>query len=456
MDKKSIFPRSKNRDLMIERFVSQINVLSKQPATKNYLLAVSGGIDSCVLMHLFYKSGFHFSVAHCNFQLRGEESETDQRFVEALANQYGAPFHTTRFNTTQYSKEKGISIQMAARDLRYAWFEEVLLQQGYDFIVTAHNANDDAETMLLNLSRGTGLRGLVGMRPIHNHILRPLLFASRKEITDYSRDHELNWREDSSNASIKYHRNKIRHTIIPAFESINPAFLQTTKETIRKLDQTGKILDFTLEIIKKDVWISLPDRILIDIQKLKSFPASDIVLFELLRDYGINHLDIHEVVQLLDSQPGKQLHTLTHIITQNRQHLLVTPLQKTRSCSIEITKDIQQISDPIQLSFHISEKTSETPIIKAREIAMLDVDTLKFPLILRKWNAGDRFRPIGLKGSKKVSDFLTDQKVSLPDKNCIWVIESNKEIAWIVNYRIDGRFCISDQTTKILTIRYQG
>lgn len=441
---------------MIERFVSQINALCKQPATKNFLLAVSGGIDSCVLMHLFYKSGFLFSVAHCNFQLRGEESEADQRFVESLANQYQAPFHTIRFSTTSYSKEKGISIQMGARDMRYAWFEELLLHHGYDFIVTGHNANDDAETMLLNLSRGTGLRGLVGMKAICNHTLRPLLFASRKEIMDYARDHELKWREDSSNASVKYHRNKIRHTIIPVFESINPAFLETAKETIRKLDQTAKVLDFALEIIKKEVWLSLPDRILIDIHKLKAFPAPDVVLFELLRDYGISQLDIHEVVQLFDSQPGKQLHTPTHSITRDRQHLLVTPLQKTMSSSVEITEDIRQITDPISLSFHVSVKSSEIPIIREKDTAMLDADTLKFPLIVRKWNAGDRFKPLGLKGSKKVSDFLTDQKVPLPDKNHIWVIESRGEIVWIVNYRIDERFRITDQTTKILTIRYQG
>jgi tRNA(Ile)-lysidine synthase len=441
---------------MLERFTRQLNQLCKETPARKYLLTVSGGIDSCVLTHLFHHAGFGFSIAHCNFQLRGAESEADQTFAESLAWKYHVDFHTVRFDTLQYSKEKGVSIQMAARELRYAWFYELCTQKGYDFIVTGHNANDSVETLLLNLSRGTGIRGLMGIKAISNNIIRPLLFATRREIEAYAARHELIWREDASNISTKYHRNKIRHTIIPAFESINPAFLENATETIYKLDQTGKILDFALATIKKEIWSELPDRILIHIHKIKNFPAPDVILFELLRDYGITHLDILEVVHLLDSDSGKQLHTPSHTITHDRSTLIITPIQKTNNETVVITESTHSITHPIHLTFSMSEKSADISFQKSHNTASLDADTIKFPLILRKWQAGDRFHPLGLKGSKKVSDFLTDQKVPLPDKDHIRVIESLGNIVWIVNYRIDDRFRITDQTSKIMTIHFHG
>lgn len=441
---------------MLERFTRQLNKLCKEAPSRKYLLTVSGGIDSCVLAHLFNQAGFGFSIAHCNFQLRGAESEADLTFVEALARKYDAEFHAIRFDTLPYSKEKGVSVQMAARELRYAWFNEICIQKGYDFIVTGHNANDGVETMLLNLSRGTGIRGLMGIKVISNNIVRPLLFATRGEINAYATRHKLEWREDASNASTKYHRNKIRHTIIPAFESINPAFLENTTETIYKLEQTGKIFDFALATIKKEIWSELPDRIVIQIHKIKSFPAPDVILFELLRDYGMNHLDIREVVQLLDSDSGKQLHTPSHTITRDRSTLIITPQLEINNETVEITESTQSITYPIHLTFSISEKPADISFQKSHDTASLDAHKLKFPLLLRRWKAGDRFHPLGLKGSKKVSDFLTDQKVPLPDKDHIWVIESMGEIVWIVNYRIDDRFRITDQTSKIITICFPG
>jgi tRNA(Ile)-lysidine synthase len=422
---------------------------------RSFLLTVSGGIDSVVMSHLFSTCGLKFAIAHCNFQLRGDESDGDQVFVEKLARQFNAPIHVIKFDTRSYAAEKKISIQMAARDLRYEWFEKLASAHGYDLIATGHNRNDVVETMLLNLARGTGIRGLMGIRPLHNRIIRPLLFASRKQISEYAAENNLQWRDDSSNTETKYHRNKIRHDIIPAFEEINPAFMDNVLNTTARLEQTGIILDMILNQIRQEVWKDLPDRILIDIEKLKDYPSGELLLFELLKDFGVSKLNQESLMHSLESESGKQFHTPTHTITRDREHLIITAKDSFNGSEVNIEKNTVLIDYPVRLHFKTIEISEGFSIPGERSMAALDADKLTYPLLLRTWKEGDRFRPLGLKGSKKVSDFLINIKLPVPDKKHVWILESAGEIVWLVNLRIDERFKVSEKTQRVLMIDYR-
>jgi tRNA(Ile)-lysidine synthase len=310
------------------------------------------------------------------------------------------------------------------------------------------------ETMLLNLSRGTGLRGLMGIRPVLKKIVRPLLFASRPEIIQYAEAHSLKWREDSSNLETKYLRNKIRHTIIPAFESINPSFIENAAETINRIEQTGKLLNLILSQIKQELWTELPGRIMINISKLKEYPANDLLLFELLRDFGISQLSEQMIFNSLESATGKQFHTRTHTFTHDRGYLIVTPKSTPDPCETAIEADTILLNYPLRLFFTTIEKTAGFKIPRQKNKVALDAGKITYPLVLRVWKSGDRFYPLGLQGSKKISDFLIDLKVPLPDKRHIWILECQGKIAWVVNHRIDDRFKVTEETRKILIIDY--
>jgi tRNA(Ile)-lysidine synthase len=439
---------------MIEEFKKYLVSTCRCDLPSKFLVAVSGGVDSVVMAHLFYKADLNFSIAHCNFQLRGKESDADQEFVEAMASKMHKPFYVRKFNTTEYADNFGISIQMAARDMRYRWFEEIAEHHGYNHIVIAHNKNDIIETVFLNLTRGTGLRGLMGIKPVNNQIVRPLLFASRQMINAYANEQALLWRDDSSNSETKYHRNKIRHTIIPALESINPAFIRNTLNTIKRIEQTGKLIDLLMEQVKASVLVEGEDKVLINITRLKQFPAHEILLFELLREFNISHLSEEMLLNTIESNTGKQFHTSTHTLTRDRDNLIVTERKLMAIQEISIASDTTSITDPIKLTFSRHNHNPGFKLPKDRNIAVLDAEKLEFPLILRGWKDGDKFRPLGLKGSKKVSDFLINIKLSLPEKKKIRILESNGKIVWLVNHRIDDRFKVTDETTEILRIEY--
>ena len=422
---------------------------------QRFLLAVSGGIDSVVMAHLFYENQLKFSIAHCNFQLRGEESTGDQHFVEEMAERMKVKCHVIKFETSAYAKEHGISVQMAARDLRYKWFHELADQYGYDAIAVGHNKNDVAETFLLNLSRGTGIRGLMGMRSRADRIIRPLLYASRLSIAAYAGDHELEWREDSSNTETKYQRNKIRHLIVPAFESINPSFVQNTLDTIERIEQTGALLDFVIQIVKQEVWTEMSDRVLINIIKLRQYPANELLLFELLRDYGISQIDMSELMASFEHISGRQFRTRTHTLTLDREHLIITGKSVDLIPEILIQADTEILTFPVKLRLTFTENSEEFNIPRKRNMAALDAQKIKFPLLLRGWKTGDRFYPLGLKGSKKISDYLINIKLPIPDKSKVRILESGGDIIWLVNHRIDDRFKVTDKTSKILLVEYQ-
>jgi len=440
---------------MLKKFEKYLKQTCHCSTDKAFLLAVSGGIDSVVMADLFFKTGLEFAFAHCNFHLRGEESDGDQVFVEDLAMKMKVACYVSHFDTSSFAAEKGISIQMAARELRYAWFAQLKEANGFDYIVAGHNMNDIVETALLNFIRGSGIRGLSGIKPRNGSIVRPLLFATRDEIREFAEANQLRWREDSTNAETKYIRNRIRHVLIPQIESINQSFLTNGIETIARLSQTEQLFNLAVMLVKKSVWIELQDKYLIDIEKLQEFPAVETLLYELLREFGCSRYHIRTIISSFDSTPGKRFITRTHCITRDRTHLIITANTQPSDVEIQIDQETGLITHPIHLILNLFNISPGYTIPSDSHLAILDSDLITFPLKLRRWKAGDQFRPLGLKGTKKISDFLINNKVSLPDKQNIWVVESGSQIAWVVNHRIDDRYRITPGTKHILSIEYK-
>lgn len=416
------------------------------------IVTVSGGIDSVVMLDCLMKLGYSCSVAHCNFHLRGDESDGDEQFVRSLAEKYSIAVFVKHFNTAEYSENQRVSIQMAAREMRYDWFEELRIEQGYDCISTAHNKNDVAETFLLNLSRGTGIQGLTGIKCKSGRLVRPMLFASREEIRNYALKSNIDWREDSSNASSKYSRNKIRINIIPLFEEINPRFVDTLSENMKKLGEAEEIYLATIrekrsKYIKREpgfVWISLSD--------LKGLRPLETWIYELLSDFNFSQGVINDIVRSLDGPPGRQFYSSTHRLVKDRERLIIHPLREEVKRKYYIEDPYREISDPVKLEMDVIPFSKDFQIPKSPSFACLDLDKLEFPLILRRWEAGDYFRPLGMKNMKKLSDFFIDIKLPLPEKENAWIVQSGSEIAWIVGLRIGDNFKIGPDTKRILKI----
>ncbi len=439
---------------MLVRFREYIEKESICGSDVQILIAVSGGIDSVALLNLFEEAGYNIAVAHCNFQLRGEESDADAAFVASLANEKSIKFYRKNFNTEEVARERGNSIQMAARDLRYAWFEEVRNKEKYDLIACAHNLDDVLETFFINLSRGTGIRGLSGIPSKAGKIVRPLLFASREEIIDYAEKKGIIYREDSSNASEKYLRNKIRHKLLPLFEDQNPSFRKSLMETITKLSETEKIFSEQMDKLKNELMVLKNDQVLIPIEKLEKLRPQKTVLYEILAQYNFGSSTLEDIINSLDAPPGKQFFSHSHRLVKDRKELIITPLKEKENRKYYIELEQGQIYDPMDLEWVIIEHSEKFDIPKDPNIACLDLNLLNFPLILRHWQEGDYFQPLGMQGMKKMSDFLIDEKVSIPDKENIWLLAMGQKIVWILGYRIDNKFRITDKTRQILMFKY--
>lgn len=414
------------------------------------LLAVSGGLDSVVLAHLCKNVKLQFSMAHCNFNLRGDESDADENFVVDLADALEVEVFTENFDTKVYAADAGISIQMAARDLRYSWFDDLSSALNYDYILTAHHANDDLETFLINLIRGTGLEGLTGIRSENNKIIRPLLTFSRKEIEAYAVQNNIKWREDSSNISSKYLRNKIRHQIIPVMEEINPQLLESFAKTQVHLNESLNLIEDYLGLLYPEIVSKTTYGYQLKIEVLNKIPNSKAVLYQLLNSYGFTEWD--DVNHLLEAQTGKMLFSETHRLVKDREFLILTEKPSVNNNEVYTILEGEEIEMlPIgTFSFNEVEKISETPpncIYVAKE-------SLKYPLTLRKWREGDVFYPFGMKGKKKLSDFFMDKKLSLPEKENTWLLCSEDKIVWVVNHRADARFAITAPSQKIIKITY--
>lgn len=423
----------------------------------NWLLTVSGGIDSVVLVDLCYRAGIRFGIAHVNFGLRGDESEGDEAFVRQLAVQYKVPFHCTHVETKHVAKEQGISVQMAARELRYAWFKEVADTQGYDVIATAHHQNDVLETVLLNLVRGTGIAGLRGI-PIRNgQIIRPLWFATRPQIFAYLQENGLPWREDRSNSDDKYQRNLLRHQVVPKLEGLNPNLWHTFQQTIERLRATESLLTTELSRSWEQVAdCSIPDRILIQPSRLLALPEPAFRLAEWLRPYGFSGEQVRLILESLKQPPGQLFDSATHRIWHDRLGLLLTPLPDMSDVNrqwLAIPAGEIKVTDQMILHFQEAEKPADYKPITDRNTACLDVDRLLMPLTVRRWQLGDRFRPLGMNGSKLVSDLLNDQKVSLAERQQVCVLLAGDEIAWVIGYRVGHSFRIQSQTRRVLEVR---
>ena len=416
------------------------------------LLTVSGGIDSMVMMRLFHRMGMNCSVAHCNFQLRGEESDGDEAFVREKAKDLNFPVFVTRFETTEYADENQLSVQMAARELRYTWFEKLAKVHHFHWIAVAHNRDDSMETFFINLGRGSGISGLTGISAVSGNIIRPLLFASRKEIVGYAENNVVKFREDSSNLSDKYLRNYIRHQVIPEFEEVFPKFRDTLFQTIGKLSDANEIYRFAIQGLTSSMVSSIGKMVEISIPLLKEAPAPKTVLYELLKNYGFTSMVIDDIFHSINGISGKKFFSPTHVLVKDREKLIVSVNQEDEPSKYYLEKDILSIAQPIRLEFEDINRTSNFRITKDKNLAFLDYEKLSFPLILRKWQVGDYFIPLGMSGMKKISDFFVDQKLSLIDKQNTWILTSGDRIVWIVGHRIDDRFKLTDSSIRIVKV----
>ena len=417
------------------------------------LLAVSGGIDSMVMLNLFIRNDIPVSVAHCNFMLRGEESDQDEAFVEETAEKQGIPIHIRQFDTEGYAEDNRLSVQMAARELRFSWFDELHEKFGYTKIALGHNQDDIAETFFINLSRGTGLRGLSGMDIKRGIYIRPIAFARRKNIEAYARDHQVSYREDSSNASLKYTRNKIRHQVLPMLEEIHTHFHTNLIDTISHLHDAEIIYKQAIDKAQTEFLTKENEIYKISIPQLKNTGNPQIHLFETLRPFGFTREQIQEIGASLDKAPGKQFFSPISRLVKDRDQLILTPVNsETKPDIFYIEAGQTEVAYPVKLSISLKEKDEIPEIKSSPHYAFLDYDKLSFPLILRKWRKGDYFMPLGMKGLKKLSDFFVDLKMSLVEKEQTWLLTSGEKIVWVVGKRIDERFKITDQTRNILVI----
>ena len=418
---------------------------------KRVLVAVSGGPDSVVLLDALHREGFFVVIAHCNFHLRGEDSDLDAEFVKGLANKYQAPYCQINFDTEREAKERGVSIEMAARDLRYEWFDQMAEEWQCERIAVAHNANDAVETFFLNLTRGSGLQGLSGMAELRGKIVRPLLNVSRKQIMDYIAEYELQYRIDATNLETIYTRNKIRHNVIPQLEEINPSFLDTMADNMHFIASAQSIVEnYAAEAYKSVVTIE-NERIVFDLKKLEEYQGVDTLLFIWLSKYGFSSDVVMQLYRSLDDISGKQFYSATHRIVIGRGVLECTMYNAQctmHNAQFTIGKTQFTIDEPIKLEIKEID-IADFELTKSSNVACLDSDKLQYPLILRRWQQGDWFIPFGMKGRKKLSDFFVDKKFTMNDKEQLWLLTSGDDIVWVVGHRVDARYAVTDRTKNV-------
>ncbi len=436
---------------MLPRFLKYVSEEGLFQPQHKILLAVSGGVDSMVLLNLFHESGFEFGVVHCNFQLRGKESDSDELFVADYIKRHGIEFYTKSFDTEAYAKLESISIEMAARQLRYEYFEEIRQQNGFNFIATAHHQDDVIETFFINLVRKTGIKGLTGIKPKSGNLVRPLLFANRKEILDYAFDKEIVFREDSSNNTTIFRRNFIRHNILPQFDELLLAARENIIASIGHLKEVEEVFLETIESEKQDVIAIKGEVIEVNIENLLQSKFPKILLFEILYEYQFNSAVINEVHDSLKEQPGKKFYSAGYRVVKDREILIVSKKEEYIGRNTYINKDDQKINEPIRLKFELFEAEGYK-IPKSDIIACLDFDKLDFPLIIKKWQQGEYFQPLGMSGFKKLSDFFIDKKLSIPEKENTHILYSGDKVAWIIGKRIDNRFRVTPETKRIYRI----
>lgn len=412
-----------------------------------FLLAVSGGVDSVVLAHLFAQSNMTFALVHCNFRLRGEESTKDEKLTKDLAGELGYIIHVTHFDTISYVNKNKVSVQVAARELRYRWFEQIMREHSYKTLVTAHHSDDDLETFLINLSRGTGLEGLNGIPTKTNTISRPLLAFSRTQILNYAESEKLSWREDESNSDTKYLRNKIRHEVIPNLKELHPTFLENFGSTLENLKGSSSILTNHINQLKGELFQEIDGITNISIEKLQNLNPLEPYLYELFKDYGFTAWN--DIKDLLTGTSGKGVFSKTHRLLKDREELLLQKLETAEDVIFSIAEGTLALDYPIKIQ--IGEVDNYEKANKPNTL-YIDKKTLKYPLVLRKWKEGDYFYPLGMKGKKKVSKFFKDEKMDMISKERQWLLCSEDKIVWIPGKRADDRFKVTEATKSIIKI----
>jgi len=434
---------------MIERLKNHIASSLPFLKDKQLLIACSGGVDSVVLCYLFKSLNYQFSIAHCNFSLRGNDSDLDEEFVNDLADKLSVPVFTKTFSTQSFADEYQVSIQMAARDLRYDWFEVLCKEHNFDLILTAHHLDDDLETFFINLSRGTGVRGLTGIPEINDRVIRPLLIFSKDEIIAFAKEKDLIWREDKSNSETDYLRNQVRHDLVPEFMKINDSALKNFRRTKDHLGESIELIDDYLVLISNLICTEIQDGIQIDIDKLKDLPHTQALLYELLSPYGFTAWD--DIADLLNAQSGKTIYSGSHRLIKDRDHLILSKAESSDALNeIMISGSDKEINSQIHMKFEevmTIENTNKSSIF-------VDKEKLEYPLKIRHWKEGDTFFPFGMKGKKKLSKFFKDEKLSLLAKEKIRVLLSDNQIVWVIGLRPDDRFKVEDNTKKIIKITW--
>jgi len=434
---------------MLDNFKTHIETNFPFLANKKVLLAISGGIDSVVLFHLFKAiPNINIYLAHCNFKLRDKESNLDEEFVRKFTQISSNQIFTKSFETENFAKEHKLSTQIAARKLRYEWFNELVSEHKLDYIATAHHADDNLETFLINFTRGTGLKGLTGIPEINGNIIRPLLPFSRKEIEEFAKENNISWREDASNASDKYVRNKLRHHVLPILKEINPNVFESFSNTINHIKEANSIIEESIADFSKNAIIKEGDILKIDIKVLQETGNPKAYLYQILNEY--NFSEWNDVNEILSAQSGKFVVSKTHRLVKDRDFLILTELKiGNKSEVFFIQKNETSITEPISLKLSKSDSNTK----EDKHTIFVDEDNLQFPLILRKWKNGDVIYPSGMKGKKKVSKYFKDEKFSLVDKENTWLLcNGNDAIIWIINHRKDSRFQVSEKTKNILKL----
>tara|TARA_R110002074_G_scaffold166430_1_gene327001 strand:- start:3097 stop:4407 length:1311 start_codon:yes stop_codon:yes gene_type:complete len=433
---------------VLEAFKKHIENSFPELQDNHFIIACSGGLDSMVLIDLCQQTQLQYSLAHCNFRLRGEDSNGDENFVREYGEKKGVVVYVTHFDTYDYVNEHKVSVQMAARELRYTWFELLIVQHNIPYVLTAHHANDNVETFLINLSRGTGIDGLTGIPAKTTILRRPLLQFTRQELESYAEEQKLKWREDASNADTKYLRNKIRLEIIPKLKELHPTFLDNFNNTLQYLNQTENIASAYLKKLKEELFCKHDGKFEISIKKLKELNPLPIYLFGLFSEFGFKELENLET--LLDGLSGKQLFSSTHVLLKNRDVLLLSPIGKKEAEEKEflIHENLTELNHPLSLKFSIVPERFNN---SDKEI-FVQKNTLNYPLVIRKWKKGDYFYPIGLNRKKKLSKFFKDEKVDVLSKEEIWLLCSNEQIIWVIGMRADHRFRVENSAEEILKI----
>jgi tRNA(Ile)-lysidine synthase len=435
---------------VLEQFLNHIARFSLCKTTDKILLAVSGGLDSMVLLHLMTTAGFKVSVAHGNFQLRGAESDGDEEAVREACARYKTPFFSKKFHTSDYATQKGISIQMAARELRYEFFETLIQSHAFDRLATAHHFNDSVETAFLNLTRGTGIQGLTGIAVKRDKTIRPLLFATRKMLLAYAETNKILWREDSSNHTDDYQRNFFRHQVMPRLEELNPNFVDTFRNTLERLEGAALLTKAYIKTFHTSIVSERDNEVIVDFRKLSATVSPTVVLWELIKDFGFNYDQCKQMV--LAEQPGKKFVSPTHQLHLDRNNYIITKTEHARPFAVSIEAGATTVEGGKSKLTFKEVGSSDFELRKDSTLAQLDAGLLKYPLVWRTWKAGDYFVPLGMHQEKKLSDFLIDLKIPFNQKADITVLESGGNIIWVVGFRLSDRFKVTPDTKQVLVI----